>query len=90
MPDAAPRDEPRIRHNMTRYLEAVGVAGQHEWKARQAREEAAAALRDLRAAGGHAEAERLAPEAAAASCPACGKPADTRLCRMAGCPIGAF
>ena len=30
-----------------------------------------------------------APPAADAPCASCGKPADTRLCHMGGCPLGA-
>ena len=53
------RDEPRIRHNLSRYHEAA-----EEWRvlshrAKAAKERMDAALADLRAAGGHTEAERL-------------------------------
>jgi len=52
------RDEPRIRANLTRYLDALGEFNHHQWQVNCAKENMAAALRDLRAAGGHAEAER--------------------------------
>ena len=54
------RDEPRIRANLNRYLDALGQRNQHQWRVNVAKEEMAAALRDLRAVGGHAEAEKYA------------------------------
>jgi len=55
-----PRDEARIRHNLTRYMQARSEYGHLSWKAQNAKTKMKLALADLRAVGGHAEAEKYA------------------------------
>jgi len=56
---SAERDEPRIKHNLNRLLDAHSDWNRLSWRADKAREEVARAVRDLRAAGGIEEANRV-------------------------------